>query len=261
MHKFSGSIIVLKIENELDMRHFKQIRTDYPDNYFICLISNKKRKIIFDILSRFSLYLLFLPLVEEEIIKTLQRIFQEMENLTAKIDFYHGLSSFKQAYSWKTQEINISNTAKFISNLLRHINLYKNDFEEVNARLGIEEALINAVEHGNLELDSKDRLKSSVKEDHYEELKKNRFNDIQYNQKLIRIELELKNKAFYITIEDEGQGFDTTRAKAIFAGKAGINDSEITNPMGKGFWIIKNLFNSVKFEKDGRKIILEKKIS
>jgi len=246
------SIIVMKVISGKNLEYFLQIITNDPDNYFICLVPQYKRELFFHIFSRYSVNILFLPLKAHEIIMILSNICTAEEFLEAKMHFFRGMNHLQQKFAWKTAEISISHKARQLSDLLKYLNFFTSELDETNVRLGIEEMLINAVEHGNLELDSQDEA--------FEQLKKCRIADVHYNQRLIRVELELKDHYIYISIEDEGRGFNTSRAMAIIEGNNEIPDTEIMQPVGKGFWIIKNLFHSIKFEKEGRKIILGKKI-
>lgn len=83
-----------------------------------------------------------------------------------------------------------------------------NYFDDPNKTLtGISELLVNAVEHGNLGITYKE--KSDLVEGHsWQEEVNNRLNDPKYADRKVTVIFERKEKACYIQIKDEGDGFD-----------------------------------------------------
>ncbi|MCK5070257.1 MAG: response regulator [Desulfocapsa sp.] len=83
-----------------------------------------------------------------------------------------------------------------------------NYFDDPDRTLtGISELLVNAVEHGNLGISYKE--KSALVEAHsWKDEVDNRLNDPKYTDRLVTVIFERKEKACYIQITDEGDGFD-----------------------------------------------------
>lgn len=216
---------------------------------------------MFNIKLHKNIDIFFLPLNKEEIKRTVLSIREKINLSIIDSKFSGGLRYLKQLFEWRTFDVNISMTAKYITRILRHYNLCKNDFEEANIVLGLEELLTNAIEHGNLELTSTEKSYDFDEDDKYEEQKRKRYNDPKYNQRKLFIDVDIKDGIFSISIEDEGPGFDYTKAKAVLKGEVDIQDADLLNPSGKGFWIVRKIFNSIDFANNGRKVILSNKLN
>lgn len=98
------------------------------------------------------------------------------------------------------------------------------DFQSV--RIAFEEALINAIVHGNEE---------------------------DYN-KNVRILLESSDVATKISVENEGEGFDYTDAML----KLTQSQEDIFQPYGRGIFLISLYTNNFYYENFGKRIILIK---
>jgi hypothetical protein len=63
----------------------------------------------------------------------------------------------------------------------------------------------------------------------------------------VRLSMEIEGDAARITIEDEGEGFDTS---GIVEGPSGLDVS------GKGFWLIKKPFDEAAYDAKGNRLTL-----
>ncbi len=86
------------------------------------------------------------------------------------------------------------------------------------ASVGLLELLVNAVEHGNLEItyEEKGRLLASNR---LEEERQHRLQLPKYKSRLVRVDLEQVDSELRITIQDEGQGFDYERFLVLDRGR------------------------------------------
>lgn len=93
-----------------------------------------------------------------------------------------------------------------------------------DVQLAVEEAIVNAIRHGN---------KSQLK-------------------KTVHIDCEINDEAIVIAVEDEGQGFDVSNLPDPTAGE------NLLKPGGRGLLIIRNKMDKVEFNSKGNKIIMTK---
>ena len=77
--------------------------------------------------------------------------------------------------------------------------------------LALEEATLNAHEHGNLELESawKEQLSEDQTVTLFAKIKQDRLQDNNFSQRKLQIELNINQSEIQISIEDSGEGFDT----------------------------------------------------
>ena len=109
---------------------------------------------------------------------------------------------------------------------------------------------MNAVEHGNLELDSSLRADDPLMEDIYEAERKRKLDDPIFGGRRISIELAIEDHTATLVLSDEGPGFDT---RAMSHEPSGFDVS------GKGLWLIKRPFDEVSHNDKGNKLTLVKR--
>ena len=101
------------------------------------------------------------------------------------------------------------------------------DTEEIfHLRLALEEALTNAIKHGN-------QLNPTLR---------------------VSVAVLFKGGNVLMTVEDKGKGFDDTRVPDPTAGMRVLKTS------GRGVFLIKNVMDEVRFSRGGRKIRMVKKL-
>lgn len=121
---------------------------------------------------------------------------------------------------------NDSHLLKEVSNKLINALKEKGVNEDIifDVHVGFEEALRNAMLHGNKE----------------------------HPQKKVYIETEITDKAITITVEDEGEGFDHSKVPDPTVGENLLKEG------GRGVYLIRHLMDEVKYKNNGSKVIMIK---
>lgn len=124
--------------------------------------------------------------------------------------------------------------------------------------LAIEEALINAMFHGNLELDSAE-VQAARKAMHEGKStpEANERSCLQpYSDRKVHVDIEFKANAVTMLIRDEGKGFDAA------GGLASANQtSQLSGEGGRGLTLIRKFMDEVQYNNDGNEIKLQLKLS
>lgn len=123
---------------------------------------------------------------------------------------------------------------------------------KLRLELAFQEALTNAFEHGNLELDS--TLKEVVNQegiDQYSLLRRQRLADPQFAGRIVKLTTGYDSTKVWVTIRDQGKGFNPPRHERQEA-------DPITH--GRGLPIIYSLMDEVAFDAGGTQITFSKKI-
>lgn len=129
--------------------------------------------------------------------------------------------------------------------------------EFLRLTLGLQEALTNSLEHGNLELESS--WKEEIDEDgldRYTVCRKERLDDPKFRDRLIGIKLQFNQEQFSITISDSGKGFIAEHSQK--GRPSGVDDPLV---YGRGLPLITNAVDEVSFAKNGAEILLKKKFT
>ncbi|MEW6234338.1 MAG: response regulator [Candidatus Omnitrophota bacterium] len=127
--------------------------------------------------------------------------------------------------------------------------------ELMNTRLALDEALTNAIVHGNLEIDSNSKGATLEELIQFNELVKTKISLEPYCSRIVKVGARMTKKKAVFTIEDEGKGFDwkeTTIDKEI--------DEMLVNH-GRGLILIRAFMSQVDFNEKGNQITMIKEKS
>lgn len=125
--------------------------------------------------------------------------------------------------------------------------------EQGDITVVLEESVLNAHEHGNLELESvwKDEIAEGGSSNLFEKVKAERLRIPEFAQRKVKIELTINGDEISIVVEDEGNGF-----------QQGEMASEVTSaPFGMGLMIINSLADRVGFNAKGNRITFIKRLA
>ena len=116
--------------------------------------------------------------------------------------------------------------------------------------MAIEEALINACYHGNLELSSSLRDQD---DDLYRQLARDRARQAPYAQRRVTVQFHCGQRSLHCTIRDDGPGFDPHSLPDPFSAES------LTRPSGRGLTLIRSFMDEVRFNDQGNEITLFKR--
>lgn len=141
------------------------------------------------------------------------------------------------------------------SRIVMNLNKYLPQQEVNKIRIGIRELIINAIEHGNLNISFEEKSKA-VEQGDYIRFLSEKGKQPGFRHKKIKILFSLNISELKCVIKDSGNGFDHQK---ILKNKA----SDINNKMlahGRGIMMAKNIFDSVDFNQTGNEVTVLKKI-
>lgn len=119
--------------------------------------------------------------------------------------------------------------------------------------MAVTEALTNAVEHGNLGMDSalKDTTDDGIAR--FFEERERRLQNPAYSRRRVRVTAEVQGNVVCVRISNEGRGFDP-------AGLAHCADERPSRPLSSGFGLamIESLVDEISVSADGRTISLSR---
>jgi DNA-binding response OmpR family regulator len=116
--------------------------------------------------------------------------------------------------------------------------------------LALDEAMTNAIIHGNLEVSSKYREGDG--EEFYQRIRK-RQNQYPYSERTLSIDAFFKIGEARFVIRDEGPGFDPSRVSDP------THRSNLDKPYGRGLFLIRAFMDEVLFNQAGNEITLVKR--
>ncbi len=152
-------------------------------------------------------------------------------------------------------EVDIPSKLAYLENIIAYSRAlmepmcHANDINIFNLILCIQEALTNAVIHGNL------GISSNLKEESWEEfekLRQDREQDPVYQSRTVRYVMRFNPTELEFEIEDEGDGFDVAKVRETDPG-------ELLSS-GRGLFYIRTYLDYVEWNEKGNRIIMRKKL-
>jgi len=119
--------------------------------------------------------------------------------------------------------------------------------EVLRVRMTLEETLVNAIYHGNLEMDHRLR---EINLELYHELSDSRVAQVPYCDRTISVHVREKKDTFTWQITDQGRGFDP--GPYLEAEES----SMLEQPFGRGILLMRTVMDEVKFNAAGNSVCL-----
>ena len=150
----------------------------------------------------------------------------------------------------------IHNDSQLITSLVGHLqeNLVQiglcDASEQIRFGVAIEEALINAMIHGNLEIDSNVKEQDPAQ---FDILVQQRRLEEPYKDRKIEVEIQLSAEQAVVTIGDQGQGFDPSTLPDP------TDPENLEKISGRGVLLMRSFMDEVQFNPSGNQVTLIKR--
>ncbi|TWT39230.1 response regulator [Blastopirellula retiformator] len=169
---------------------------------------------------------------------------------------HHDRQQARLGQCWSQTEFHfvLDNDVQLIGAVTSHVQHYLKQFRHLDEgqllRVGIalDEAIRNAMHHGNLELSSS--LKEAGGDRYFEEAARRRTIDPYNSRRVYFTARELGDESHYI-VRDEGPGFDVSR---IHYDPDDVE--QLTRPSGRGLFLIRTFMDDVRFNEHGNEITM-----
>jgi CheY-like chemotaxis protein len=138
--------------------------------------------------------------------------------------------------------------------LTRDLRKYLDSDTTELVRLSLIEMIINAIEHGNLEISYQEKS-AALQVGSYVDFIARRQEDPRYKKRLVRIKYRINPCIASYTITDDGGGFDHSSFM-----KNEISDTNINlKPHGRGLYMSRKIFDDVIYNEKGNSVTVVKK--
>lgn len=139
----------------------------------------------------------------------------------------------------------------YFQEAMRLVNLCP-EGELVRIGTALSEAMVNAIDHGNLELDSK--MREGEDGDKYYQLGDDRKKQEPYCHRRVFVSCLVTESEAVFTIRDEGPGFDPSTLPDP------TDPENLMRPHGRGLMLIRTFMDDVSFSNDGNEIRMLKRV-
>ena len=254
----SPSLVVGEISDQAAVGRLRSLSARAPMHVYLAGVRAADHELIGGASRLCSGSILLLPAGEQEVRNVMGHGLRRLRQAEMGRRLDRGTRRRVVEIELRTRDVYVSETARRLAKVLREGGFAQNGEEEDLLSVAVEEALVNAIEHGNLDLDSSLRPDAVGEEDRYEKLKASRLKDPEYGDRLVRLSVCTDPEVATVSIRDEGQGFDAAPSRDDSEpGKP--SRAQIMSVSGKGMGMIGRAFDEVRYERNGTQIILQKR--
>ncbi len=239
-------IIDIRMPDLSGLEFMRQAAADCPDMPFIVTLENATKKDIIQALKQGALDFFEKPFGVKEISAAIRKVHQFAEENLKTLHAYRNLVEKRLLFE-------IGNDVALVQSLVDAL------IEEIKIscrilrswlpgmRMGLHELIVNAIEHGNLELDSE------LKQRHnYLDILKRRAAEPIFCDRQVTIEAIVVADSFTCVIGDQGPGFDWRSLPDP------TNPENIFKPHGRGVIMAGNFFDEFIYNETGNRVTVRK---
>ncbi len=187
--------------------------------------------------------------------KTVEKVLRSQDNAQRKLQVLTHCRYMELALEFRTNELDAGLVARYLAELLWRAGFCsEQDYNQLC--LAFTETLLNAQEHGNLELPSSIKGDDFEQMMQFEELRETRLANPTYAHRKISIVLNFNPQSFSLNVTDEGPGFDWRKYITKQHKVSEVN----TDSHGRGFMFIRHIIDEVYFNEKGNSITLVKHV-
>ena len=193
--------------------------------------------------------LIMKPIAIQDLVRSVFHLVELHREFRQANDGLRGLVNERRHFLFRADELDVPSLVRHLTDRLVPMGFASRSNLDVIA-MALHEALVNALEHGNLELESTLKGDLFVEEDPYSKLREERMSDPAYAGRLIEVRLAMDTERFEVEISDEGPGFDTNLISPLPKG------SDMGSHCGRGLPMIFLVMDEVHFNEKGNQIRL-----
>lgn len=165
--------------------------------------------------------------------------------------FLHCITESESTFVVKDNDTQlISHLLEYVSGCMRNAGICEEGTEDLVC-LGLEEALRNAVHHGNLELSSE--LREMEDDEVYNQAMEERRRTLPYRDRKVYVRVSVTSDGAKFVVRDEGPGFDPSKLPDP------TDPDRLEAVCGRGVWLMRSLMDEVTYNEKGNEVTLIKR--
>lgn len=244
------AIVSLSLLSDVE-KNIRRLKERSPHTKVIALSDDPSAEIVAEAFRGGALDFLRNPINIEDFSSVIERFFVSNSAQSSEYNLISAVCEEKRVFVLPT-DFSIVNSflSEFISIVRRFPGLENASMPSI--RLCLYEMIINAIEHGNLEIDYEAKKKMLDEFIDYPDFLRKRAQQLPYSARHVWVSYHYFKDRLIFTIKDEGKGFDTKK-----------KNQEISNTealSGRGIFITKMNMDSVNYNERGNCVRLEKKL-
>ncbi len=223
----------------------RQVRRSHPQVPVVLITSYGSEQIAVDALRAGATSYTPKSMLQSALVRTIKQVLEMSKHMRFSRDA--GMPASRQI------AFVLENESTLIGPTIEHLqeNLPSwSDRDRLQIGMALDEALVNAMHHGNLEVDSSLRDGEDERE-YYDQIRARKQVD-PFRHRRVRIEAEFSDKHICVQISDDGRGFDPRGVPDP------TSDCNLHKVSGRGLFLIRSFMDQVAHNLTGNQITMTK---
>jgi CheY-like chemotaxis protein/anti-sigma regulatory factor (Ser/Thr protein kinase) len=186
-----------------------------------------------------------------DLCETLERVLAVAGTRRMQRSLMQRMDSLECSFTLTNDPGLLTSLVSYVQSLLSELGIL-DESDRLRAGVALEEALLNAAYHGNLEVSSELR-----ETDHsaYYAMAQQRLQTPPYSNRAIRIHAHFSPREVQYTIRDEGPGFDPASLPDP------TDPANLDRPCGRGLLLMRTFMDSITYNDAGNQVVMLKRPS
>lgn len=226
-----------------------RVRTDYPLIPVVLMTAQGSEEVAVKALQDGAANYVPKRLLADELVDTVARVLTTSGLDRSHSRLLHRMTRTETSFELENELTLIPSVVNYLQQILTRMRVCP-ETDILRIGVALEEALLNAFYHGNLEISSELRI-----QDHraYYDLAKQRVQTSPYRERRIFIDTNMTASAATYLIRDEGPGFDPREIPDA------TDPNNLEKPCGRGLLLMHTFMDEVRYNEPGNEVTMTKR--
>ncbi len=233
-----------------------EAKVEYPDVPIVLITGKGSEELAVEALEAGAASYVPKSALAGSLLETVEQVLSIAKHRRTKSQLMQYATNTRYQFNLKNDQSLISPLIDFVSTAMETLCM-GDRADQRHVSVAIEEAIINAIFHGNLELEGVmvQDARRALHDGDISEAVKERVGQKPFNERRVRVGVELTRNKVEIVVRDDGTGFET-------ASKTESADdlSQLSGAGGRGLTLIRNFMDEVQFNDTGNEIRMSLKL-
>lgn len=224
------------------------IKSDYPLTPVLLMTAQGSEELAVEALRLGAASYVTKRRLGEDLISTVHQILEAASSTRGGTRLLNRISSLETSYVLPNETKLIHALSAQVRDTMRAMRIFPEN-DRLRISIAFEESLLNALYHGNLEVDS------SLRDDDYgayEDLARRRSLQRPYIDRQLYVDISLTQQAARFSVRNEGPGFDP----AVIPDPT--DPEYLDRPSGRGMLLMRSFMDEVHYSEGGRQVTMMK---
>jgi CheY-like chemotaxis protein/anti-sigma regulatory factor (Ser/Thr protein kinase) len=226
----------------------RQVRAGYAEIPVVVMTGNGSEELAVEALKQGALSYVPKAILSNTLIRTVNDVLVVSRGQRKREAILRSITGLETTFELGVTETSVDALVSYLLEGLEMVS-FSDEGDRIRIGTALHEALMNASEHGNLELDSGLREDNETE---YRRLAEERLAMEPYNERKIYVRALMNPGEVVFEIRDEGPGFDVTQLPDP------TTPENIAKVSGRGLFLIRTFMDEVTFNESGNLIRMRK---